>query len=132
MLTFSLSCVICDGPLSGRQTVVCSPRCAQARKRAAKMADAEYLARLMGRDCAYCRDVFDPRTASQKYCDANCAAAAQREAEEVRYETVCELDGCEKNAGWDGVGAPRRFCCNAHKQKAYRLRKAAESAPESR
>lgn len=125
-------CVVCDGPLRGRQEIICSERCRQARKRAAKLTDADYLDRLIGRDCAHCGDAFDPRTATQKYCNANCSAGAQREAEGGRYDAVCDLDGCEANTGWDGVGAPRRFCSNAHKQKAYRLRKAAERASGSR
>ncbi len=129
MMIFGLSCEVCGGALSGRQTVVCSNACRQARKRMRKLTDAEREALLWGRDCAYsgCLEVFDPRTPTQRYCDENCAAAHKREIENARWEAVCELDGCENNAGWDGVGRARRYCSPAHKQKAYRLRKAAES-----
>jgi len=134
MLTFSLSCEACGGPLSGRQTAVCSNACRQARKRMRQLTEEQREALLWGRDCAYpgCQDVFDPRTPAQKYCDDNCKAAHRREIEDARWEAICELEGCENNTGWDGVGRARRYCCDAHKVKAYRLRKAAESASESR
>jgi predicted nucleic acid-binding Zn ribbon protein len=134
MLTFSLSCEVCGGPLSGRQTAVCSNACRQARKRMRKLTATEHEALLWGRDCAYpgCLEVFDPRTPKQRYCSENCSAAHKREIEDARWDAVCELDGCDENTGWDGVGAPRRFCSNAHKQKAYRLRKAVESASDGR
>ncbi|MFI7357336.1 hypothetical protein ACIBTP_25795 [Streptomyces avidinii] len=125
MLTFSVSCEVCGGALSGRQTVVCSNACRQARKRMRKLTDAEREAMLWGQDCAHleCTKVFEPRTPSQRYCSENCAAAHRAEAEDARWDAMCELDGCGNNAGWDGRGAPRRFCSNAHKQKAYRQRK---------
>ncbi|WP_231156510.1 hypothetical protein [Streptomyces sp. CNZ748] len=130
MLDFALSCEACGGPLTNRQTAVCSNACRQRRKRMRKLTDEQRLALLWGRDCAYpgCKEgVFDPRTPTQKYCDENCKAAHKSAIEEERWEAVCELEGCENNAGWDGVGRARRFCSNAHKQKAYRLRKKAEA-----
>lgn len=132
MLTFSLSCEVCGGALSGRQTAVCSNACRQARKRMRKLTGAEHEALLWGRDCVHCGDAFDPHSLSQRYCDENCAAAHKQEIEDARWEAVCSLDGCEANAGWDGAGRPRQYCSPGHKQKAYRLRKAAESASESR
>lgn len=134
MLTFCLSCEVCGAALSGRQTAVCSNACRQARKRMRKLTNAEHEALLWGRDCAYpkCREAFDPRTLTQRYCDENCAAAHKQDIEDARWEAVCELDGCDINAGWDGAGRPRQYCSPAHKQKAYRLRKAAEGASEGR
>jgi predicted nucleic acid-binding Zn ribbon protein len=120
-------CVVCDGPLTGRQEILCSPRCRKARQRAAQLTRDEFWERLAGRDCARCGDAFEPRNSRQRFCSPGCALN-----EDARWDAVCELEGCEENTGWDGVGAPRRFCCNAHKQKAYRLRKAAESASAGR
>ncbi|MGC0375910.1 CGNR zinc finger domain-containing protein [Streptomyces sp. SAI-229] len=127
MLDFALSCEACGGPLTGNQTAVCSNKCRQARKRARKLTDEQREALLWGRDCANpgCAEVFDPRSRRQKYCSPICANKEKADAEDARWDAICELDGCEDSAGWDGTGRARRFCSNAHKQKAYRLRKKA-------
>jgi predicted nucleic acid-binding Zn ribbon protein len=125
-------CVVCDGPLSGRQEILCSARCRKARQRAAKLTREEFWEKLTGRDCARCGDAFDPKNPQQRFCSPVCADNAKRSDEAARWDAVCELDGCENNAGWDGAGRPRRYCSPAHKQQAYRLRKRAESPSESR
>ncbi|GGW18657.1 hypothetical protein GCM10018980_58430 [Streptomyces capoamus] len=116
-------CEVCDTVLTGRQQVVCSNACRQARKRARKLTSDEYQAKLLGRDCEHCGDAYEPKNDRQRFCSENCAYRAKAEAEETRWESVCELDGCENNAGWDGSGRARRYCSNAHRQKAYRQRK---------
>jgi predicted nucleic acid-binding Zn ribbon protein len=121
------SCVVCDSPLSGRQEVVCSERCRKARQRARKLTAAEARERLVGKDCAHCGDAFEPRSSRQRFCSENCAEHAREAGYVEREDAVCQLDGCENNAGWDGAGRARRYCSNAHRQKAYRQRK--RSAP---
>lgn len=124
-------CAVCDAPLSRRQEMVCSARC-RARKRTATVTREAFWDKLSGRDCAHCGEAFSPKNTRQRFCSSDCAEADKRAEENAHRDTVCELDGCEANAGWDRSGRPRSYCCNAHKQKAYRLRKRAESPSESR
>jgi hypothetical protein len=123
------NCVICSRSLSGRQERYCSNACRQAHKRlSALTSDAD-----MGkRACEFCERDFWPETKNQRFCCADCSMRAKDELVKEREDAVCQLDGCEENAGWDGVGRARRYCCNAHKAKAYRLRKAAERASKGR
>lgn len=44
-------------------------------------------------------------------------------AEDARWDAQCSLIDCENNAGWDGKGRARAYCSDAHKAKAYRLRR---------
>lgn len=123
------NCVICSRSLSGRQERYCSNACRQAHKRLSRLtSDAD-----MGkRTCEFCDRGFHPETAKQRYCCPECSLLAKDEAVKEREEATCQLGGCEENANWDGIGRARRYCCRAHQQKAYRLRKAAESAPADR
>lgn len=115
-------CLVCDTSLAGRRDVVCSARC-RARKRAATVTREAFWDRLSGRDCAHCGKVFYPRNTRQQFCSPDCARFAKS-----REGAVCQLEGCENRTGWDRSGRPRIYCCNAHRQKAYRLRKQAASA----
>jgi hypothetical protein len=90
-----------------------------------KLTAAERRTRAHGKDCDHCGDVFDPRNGYQRFCSPECAERAKADAEESRWEAVCELDGCENSAGWDGTGRARRYCSDAHRKKAWRQRKPA-------
>lgn len=123
------NCVICSRSLSGRQERYCSNACRQAHKRLSALTDDADMGK---RTCDFCDRDFWPETTRQRYCCADCSALAKDEAVKEREEATCQLEGCEENAGWDGVGRARKYCCPAHRTKAYRLRKAAESASAGR
>ncbi|MFC7922215.1 hypothetical protein [Streptomyces cinereoruber] len=118
------NCVICSRSLSGRQERYCSNACRQAHKRAAKLTNGAVLDK---RTCDFCDRHFYPESARQRFCCPECSLLARDAAVRVREDAVCQLDGCEENAGWDGIGRARKYCSPAHRTKAYRLRKCAES-----
>ncbi|GAU69918.1 hypothetical protein SSP35_15_00730 [Streptomyces sp. NBRC 110611] len=117
-------CAVCDRWLSGRQEMYCGEAHRKAHKRFEQLTAAERSARLFGRNCAYCEEAFDPRNPRQRFCSTFCAERSREAEFEAREDVVCQLEGCENNAGWEGTGRARHYCSAAHKQKAYRLRKA--------
>lgn len=114
------NCVICSRSLSGRQERYCSNACRQAHKRATKLTNGAVLDK---RICDFCDRQFYPENARQRFCCPECSLLSQDAAVRAREDAVCQLDGCEENAGWDGVGRARKYCSRAHQQKAYRQRK---------
>ncbi|GGQ29616.1 hypothetical protein ACFFKE_12890 [Streptomyces mutabilis] len=116
-------CVICSRSLTGRQERYCSNACRQAHKRQAALTNDAALGK---RTCDFCERSFWPESKRQRFCSPVCADGKRSQAEDARWDAVCQLDGCEDNAGWDGTGRARRYCSRAHQQKAYRLRKKAE------
>lgn len=82
----------------------------------------------MGRPCDACGDASDYANGHGAWCEAHTARARHEDAEAARWDAMCALEGCENSAGWDGMGRARKYCSNAHSQKAYRLRKAAAAA----
>lgn len=125
-------CVVCGTSLKGNQERYCSAACRQMQYRLSKLTSDQLWELRTGRDCAECGDAFEPRSPRQRFCSPICAARKKDAETEAREDAICELEGCENNTGWDGVGRARRYCCNAHKTKAYRLRKATERASEGR
>lgn len=122
------NCVICSRSLTGRQERYCSNACRQAHKRLSALTEG---ATLDKRTCDFCERTFYPETKRQRFCCPNCSLLSKDASVREREEATCQLEGCEENAGWDGVGRARRYCCRAHQQKAYRVRKAAERLSES-
>lgn len=117
-------CDECGEYLTGRQTRYCSPRCKmRARRRSAQAAE---------QICRLCGATFRPLRGKQTYCDfendadESCAtmqnelAALQSQAEERRWDAQCARAGCDNNAGWDGIGRPRRFCSDRCRVAHYR------------
>lgn len=124
----------CDGPgcsewLTGRQVRFCSAKC---KMRAHRLEKAP---RPAEKTCVLCGATFRPLRGKQTYCDfdndANetCAAlqiarlSQARELEDSRWDKDCEH--CGDNAGWDGIGRPRRFCSPRCKTAFYRATKKA-------
>ncbi|MET9835585.1 DUF2116 family Zn-ribbon domain-containing protein [Streptomyces sp. NPDC006385] len=124
-------CVVCGTALSGRQERYCASKCRQRQFRMSQLTSDQLWAKRAGKDCEECGEPFDPKNTRQRFCSPNCAVRAEDEKIKAREEAECQLDGCENNAGWDGVGRARKYCSAAHRTKAYRLRKAAERASES-
>lgn len=129
VLTIGHVCNWCDKSLIGpSRKQYCNSACRQAEYRSWKKhrtrgEEKAPCVRCGGRNPesrnqhgAFCSDCMDDR------------AAQQMETEESRWDAFCELDGCDNSAGWDGAGRARKFCSNAHKMKAYRLRKKAQLA----
>ncbi|MFJ5118457.1 hypothetical protein [Kitasatospora sp. NPDC088548] len=123
MLIIGTACDRCGKALRGRQRAVCSNACRQALKRNAKLTNAERIGRL----CDVCGNCADYANGRGAWCEVHTARSRYLEAEAARWDVVCALEGCGNNAGWEGEGRARKYCSNAHSQKAYRLRKAAAS-----
>lgn len=128
----------CDEWLTGRQTRFCSARCRTAAYRAeGRAADP-----MPTKVCRLCGADFTPLRGKQTYCDFEGQASAaccemqsalftQRlDGQSARWDATCAREGCDDNAGWDGVGRPRRFCSPRCKTAHYRAEKRRKGASD--
>ncbi len=128
MLTIGHVCNWCDKSLAGpSHKRYCNSACRQAAYRDSKKPRK----REAKSPCVRCGDKHPEfRNQHGAYCEECMSTKAEQnsETEEARWDAQCTLTGCESNAGWDGKGRARIYCSNAHRAKAYRLRRTAEQA----
>ncbi|WP_157995663.1 hypothetical protein [Thermomonospora amylolytica] len=120
-------CANCGEWLDGRQTQWCSERCrTESNRREARRKAGPRYCELCGNPLHYsnpgkrCRMGEDTVPGELCYEQQHAPYAARRAAEDARWDAVCI---CGINAGWDGVGRPRKYCSTKCRVRAHRARK---------